>query len=89
ILFKFNAQHDCQRHKCKYVENPETIRQGRAVTAANQLPLALHTVDDDYFLNMHAMHNAHLIRETLPRALTAPQPYLADRLAKHKELAHS
>jgi hypothetical protein len=47
----------------------------------------MHAVDDDYFLNMHGIHNAHLIRETLPREMTVPQPYLSDRLAKHKELA--
>ena len=87
ILFKFNAQHDCRRHKCKFVECSDTTRRGRVVTASSEIPLAMHAVDDDYFLNMHGIHNAHLIRETLPRELTAPRPYLSDRLAKHKELA--
>ncbi|KAJ7144573.1 hypothetical protein C8R44DRAFT_602437 [Mycena epipterygia] len=87
LVFKFNCQHDCRQHKCKFVESTETIAQGRIITSATQLPLIMHTVDDDYFLNMHAMHNAHLIRETLPRELTKPQPYLSDRLSKHNELA--
>ncbi|KAJ7897562.1 hypothetical protein B0H14DRAFT_2192095, partial [Mycena olivaceomarginata] len=52
-----------------------------------EIPLIMHAVDDDYFWNMHGIHNAHLIRETLPQEMTIPQPYLSDRLAKHKELA--
>jgi hypothetical protein len=47
----------------------------------------MHAVDDDYFLNMHGIHNAHLIHETLPWKMTIPWPYLSNRLAKHKELA--
>ncbi|KAJ7165182.1 hypothetical protein C8R46DRAFT_859502, partial [Mycena filopes] len=87
LLFKFNCQHDCLRHKCKFVESCDVRRQGRIITAATQLPLAVHTVDDDYLVNMHALHNAHLIRDTLPREFTAPRPYLTDRIAKHNELA--
>ncbi|KAJ7833714.1 hypothetical protein B0H14DRAFT_3710403 [Mycena olivaceomarginata] len=87
LLFKFNCQHDCRRHKCKFVERSENVCQGRVVTAASEIPLIMHAVDDDYFLNMHGIHNAHLIRETLPQEMTVPQPYLSDRLAKHKELA--
>ncbi|KAJ7872662.1 hypothetical protein B0H14DRAFT_2184404, partial [Mycena olivaceomarginata] len=87
LLFKFNCQHNCRRHKCKFVERSENVRQGRVVTAASEIPLIMHAVDDDYFLNMHGIHNAHLICETLPREMTIPRPYLSDRLAKHKELA--
>lgn len=36
---------------------------------------------------MHALHNANLIRDTLPAALYKPQPIFLDRQAKHDEFA--
>lgn len=54
---------------------------GRTRTAIVHGPL------QRYFVNMHALHNASLIRETLPRHLTKPMPYFGDRHAKHLEFA--
>ncbi len=36
---------------------------------------------------MHALHNASLIRKTLPRHHYEPKPYLQDREAEHTRLA--
>ncbi|KAF8144015.1 hypothetical protein K438DRAFT_2103021 [Mycena galopus ATCC 62051] len=85
LLFKFNAQHDCQRFSCRLVESAGP-RQERAQSKLTQKIIS-HS-DSSYFLiNMHALHNAHLIRETLPRHLTAPKQLFSDRRAKHFEFA--
>ncbi|KAJ7890222.1 hypothetical protein B0H13DRAFT_1542778, partial [Mycena leptocephala] len=86
-LFSFNAQHDCYGLKCPAVSGAETIVQERHETRRTQTALQ-HVDTDTYIINMHALHNAHLL-DTLPRSLTAPIPYLVDRDAKHDELAAS
>ncbi|KAJ7269023.1 hypothetical protein C8J57DRAFT_1435715 [Mycena rebaudengoi] len=86
ILFFFNAQHDCQGCNCKAVEQSESVVQEQGITRRKQTA-DQHTPTDRYFINMHRLHNAHLLRDTLPRNLTAPVPYFPDREAKHKEFA--
>ncbi|KAJ7441176.1 hypothetical protein B0H11DRAFT_1933111 [Mycena galericulata] len=49
--------------------------------------LTVHSDDSRFLLNMHALHNAHLVREILPRHLTKPKPCFPDRCAKHDEFA--
>lgn len=46
-----------------------------------------HSALDRWFINLHALHNAHLLRETLPRQLTMPRPYLEDRRKEHDQVA--
>ncbi|KAJ7440425.1 hypothetical protein FB451DRAFT_1058871, partial [Mycena latifolia] len=85
ILFKFNAQHDCRHFSCPLVQ----------ITGPNQecheskltRKMTAHTDNSRFHLNMHALHNAHLIRETLPRHLTELKPCFHDRRAKHDEFA--
>jgi hypothetical protein len=86
ILFFFNAQHNCQGCNCKAVEQSESVVQEQGITRRKQTA-DQHTPTDRYFINMHGLHNAHLLRDTLPRNLTAPVPYFPDREAKHKEFA--
>ncbi|KAF5371374.1 hypothetical protein D9615_009666 [Tricholomella constricta] len=84
VLFIFNAQHDCLAQQCKTVEEP--VRQERHTTACRQ-PVVTHANDDHYIINTHALHNAHLIRETLPRSLTEPKTLFADRRGLHDRMA--
>ncbi|KAF8972139.1 hypothetical protein BDZ97DRAFT_2015119 [Flammula alnicola] len=84
ILFLFNAQHDCFSANCKPVNAP--ILQERKTTTKMQA-IIKHVNMQRYFVNMHALHNAHLLRETLPRHLTEPKLIFADRRSKHKESA--
>ncbi|KAJ7813532.1 hypothetical protein B0H14DRAFT_2376772, partial [Mycena olivaceomarginata] len=61
-------------------------RQERQVSKLKCNAVA-HSEDNRFILNMHALHNAHLIRETRPRHLTAPKPCFTNRRAKHNEFA--
>ncbi|KAI8995712.1 hypothetical protein BD414DRAFT_513439 [Trametes punicea] len=85
IIFSFNAQHDCRKAQCKdHVD--VAIVQERRHTGVMRKAL-VHKPEQRYLINMHALHNAARIRDILPRELTRPIPYVADRIAKHQEIA--
>ncbi|KAJ6608351.1 hypothetical protein B0H10DRAFT_1955505 [Mycena sp. CBHHK59/15] len=86
ILFIFNVQHDCYGSKRPAVEDAESVIQEQSAMRKRQ-KVILHRDTNIYFINMHALHNADLLRDTLPRNLTAPIPYFPDHDAKHKEFA--
>ncbi|KAJ7792622.1 hypothetical protein B0H14DRAFT_3094163 [Mycena olivaceomarginata] len=64
LLFKFNAQHDCQHFSCCLVESAGP-RQERSQSKLTKKIIS-HSDNSRFLINMHALHNAHLIRETLP-----------------------
>ncbi|KAF5352908.1 hypothetical protein D9758_007948 [Tetrapyrgos nigripes] len=89
ISFDFNAQHDCVSGACEIGFSSQRIRQERIDTDQQERHI-VHSDDDRYILNIHALHNAHLIREVLPRELVAPVPLYpldSDREAFHRELS--
>jgi hypothetical protein len=49
--------------------------------------IVVHADDSRFLINMHGLHNAHLIREALPSHLTELKPCFADRRTKHFEFA--
>ncbi|KAJ7803462.1 hypothetical protein B0H14DRAFT_3091985 [Mycena olivaceomarginata] len=84
IMLSFNVQHDCVHSKCK--PDMVRVRQERTLTDRTELQIT-HTEEQRFILNMHALHNGHLIRDILPRSLTAPVPYLQDRVVSHRRFA--
>ncbi|KAF9644914.1 hypothetical protein BDM02DRAFT_3121131 [Thelephora ganbajun] len=46
-----------------------------------------HSAHDKFFINLHTLHNAWRLREVLPRNLTEPVPYIANREEFHHEMA--
>ncbi|KAJ6527729.1 hypothetical protein B0H19DRAFT_1083820 [Mycena capillaripes] len=85
ILFKFNTQHDCLHFSHPLVHSVGS-QQERSESRLTQ-KLTAHTDDSRFLVNTHGLHNAHLVREALPRHLTAPKPCFVDRHAKHSEFA--
>ncbi|KAJ6607045.1 hypothetical protein B0H10DRAFT_2439794 [Mycena sp. CBHHK59/15] len=47
----------------------------------------VHSNDTQFVVNMHAFHNARLLRKVLPVALTKPRCLYTDRRKRHDELA--
>ncbi|KAF8525879.1 hypothetical protein BU17DRAFT_74293 [Hysterangium stoloniferum] len=84
VLFIFNAQHDCDNLKCSVTDIP--VKQGRDMTSRTHTAV-IHANHSWWILNMHALHNAHLIRETLPSDLWKLKYYFHNRLAEHKKFA--
>ncbi|KAJ6600531.1 hypothetical protein DFH09DRAFT_1257967 [Mycena vulgaris] len=84
ILFVFNVQHDCVTCGCSTIS--VALLQERIVTERTELQTK-HSSEQRFVLNMHGLHNAHLIRDILPRSLTEPMPYLSDRVASHSRFA--
>ncbi|KZP20040.1 hypothetical protein FIBSPDRAFT_704266, partial [Athelia psychrophila] len=71
ILFMFHAQHNCTNGRCQVVESEQAQQQERHDTS-RKIKLLRHEDDAIFLVNMHALHNADLICEILPRQLTAP-----------------
>ncbi|KAF9013807.1 hypothetical protein BDZ89DRAFT_1166951 [Hymenopellis radicata] len=86
ILFDFNTQHDCVSGACVIGDSTEYIRQERKATDTLKQCI-IHTDTGRYHLNMHGLHNAHLIRKALPYDLVKPIPLQADRAVFHKNMA--
>ncbi|KAI0682681.1 hypothetical protein BC835DRAFT_1424141 [Cytidiella melzeri] len=86
IQFIFNAQHDCRTGRCELADSDKVVIQERLRTKIS-VKSVVHRDDGRYILNMHALHNAHLVRSILPRSLTTPVPLVPDREAFHRQIA--
>lgn len=85
VLFIISVEHDCYLLQCTTAavryerqERQDTTRQLRAL---------LHGDDNHYIINTHALHNAHLLRRVLPRALWEPHLRFPDQEQHHAAVA--
>ena len=85
ISFIINVQHDCEGGKCEYEIDETGPQDGQPVAKIERR--IVHSTHDKYFINLHALHNAWRLRETLPRTLTEPVPYIPNREEFHYEMA--
>lgn len=75
-MFSFNAQHDCQTGLC--AATGTRLERQEHETTTQTAPVIEHSNDTHFIINLHALHNAALLREALPRNLTAPTPLHPD-----------
>ncbi|KAF7351617.1 hypothetical protein MSAN_01594200 [Mycena sanguinolenta] len=85
IQFICSVQHDCRMGNCKPgISRAE--RQEREETN-RQTMLIKHADDDQFVLNMSALHNFAKLRRVLPQSVTKLKVLHEDRLKFHKEMA--
>ncbi|XP_006462904.1 hypothetical protein AGABI2DRAFT_152282 [Agaricus bisporus var. bisporus H97] len=78
LVFSFNAQHDCYTAQCSLSSTTGQFFKQERINTSIQKTTVLHTQLDRFLINMHALHNAHLLRQALPRSLTQPIPLHRD-----------
>jgi len=81
ILLQVNVQHACFESGCGATGHVPQVQERRETSVTRQA--IVHTNDTHFIINMHALHNAKLLRQVLPRSMTEPQPYVPDRRAHH------
>ncbi|KZV67950.1 hypothetical protein PENSPDRAFT_583177, partial [Peniophora sp. CONT] len=91
VQFSLNVQHDCRIAGCTDSGERNVVQERVEINKKEKFIEHVTTVHE-YIVNLHALHNAHLIRRYLPRNLTAPIPAYADpdeRRDAHDTLAAS
>ena len=80
-------QHDCEAAGCA-IDGIEARTQERAESAATRRVLQHRTEQEGakFIVNLHAFHNARLIRKYLPWNLTLPRALYPDRERRLLEL---
>ncbi|KAF9025926.1 hypothetical protein BDZ89DRAFT_885777, partial [Hymenopellis radicata] len=85
ILFLFSVQHDCRLSKCQ--TSARRAQRQEHLDTTRMEALVHHEDDEHYLVNLFGLHNAALLKETLPRSLVAPTPLYPDRQVFHFQAA--
>ena len=86
-MFQYNVQHDCREARCLASGKRATMQERVQTELSEPESFIEHNPLDRFLINTHAFHNAHLIRAILPRDLTIPIAYSADRVGHHYSIA--
>ncbi|TFK16329.1 hypothetical protein FA15DRAFT_607570 [Coprinopsis marcescibilis] len=86
ILFPFNVQHDCVTANCQLTMITGVATQEQIATTLNKATIE-HKDHQVFIINMHSLHNTHLICKILPCELVAPVLAFEDRNANQHSAA--
>ncbi|KAL1694690.1 hypothetical protein GGG16DRAFT_46832 [Schizophyllum commune] len=85
VLFLINVQHDCRAFGCAADGFRNVIQERRETDLT--VAVIKHRSDDGYIINMHSIHNRHLLNRVLPPSLTRPVPLFENRQQRLQGLA--
>ncbi|KAJ7875510.1 hypothetical protein B0H14DRAFT_3547906, partial [Mycena olivaceomarginata] len=77
------VEHDCRKGDCQPTLKSTEFQEREATDRESSL--IKHTDDDDFVLNLSALHNFVRVCRALPRHVTALKPLIQDRVEFHKE----
>lgn len=77
VQFIINVQHDCRTSDCQPTGRRTVIQEHQETSQT--IPVIEHVDNNRFVINMHAFHNAALLRTALGRDLTQPVPITANR----------
>ncbi|KAI0317830.1 hypothetical protein OF83DRAFT_1171639 [Amylostereum chailletii] len=85
LRFVVNVQHDCIRGECKS-DTSQFEEQERELTT-RKVARIKHTDSKHFVVNLHGLHNPHILPNFFPDDMVQVHPIYPDRLAHYRGLA--
>ena len=82
LLFHYNVQHDCYQGSCQ-ASGVHQLKQERILSRKTENFIQHNVSIDTYIINLHALHNTHLLWTVLPWELVQPLPFASDCISHH------
>ena len=79
-----NVQHDCERGACS--RKPLDVQIQERQKTSRVVETIKHSPDGRYIVNMHVLHNPHILRKLFDRE-SYSIPAIDDRVSLHKQYA--